>query len=1062
MRAPHRRSLTGLALFTVLAGAAFTQFQDEVPDWENPAVVGRNKERPRATFIPFADLESAISGDRSRSPFVQSLNGTWKFNWVRRPADRPHEFYREDFDVSGWDDIQVPGNWEVQGYGIPVYTNIPYPFPANPPFIPHEYNPVGSYRTKFTIPEAWNDRQVFLHFGGVKSAMYVWVNGQRVGYSQGSKTPAEFNVTQYVRQGENQLAVEVYRWSDGAYLEGQDYWKISGIERDVLLISTANVHVRDFFAMADLDATYTDGELGVDVSIQNHRDRASAEHTVTIDLLDSSGQSALQTPLSQTTRVGASDEVLLRFAQEIPTPAQWTAETPNLYTLVISLATDGAVVEAISTKVGFRKVEIKDGQLTVNGVPITIKGTDRHEHDPMTGRVVSEEYMIKDLELMKRFNLNAVRTSHYPNTPRWYELTDQYGIYVVDEANIESHGMGYRPDRTLGNNPTWREAHLDRMRSMVERDKNHPSVIIWSMGNEAGDGVNFGATYSWAKQRDSSRPVQYERAEDGEHTDLYVPMYSPIQDLERYASRERDRPLILCEYAHAMGNSVGNLQDYWDVIERHRQLQGGFIWDWVDQGLYAETDDGQPYWAYGGDYGPPDTPSDGNFLINGLVFPDRQIHDALWEVKKVYQYVATAASDLASGRIEVRNKYDFLNLNFAYLQWAVIADGDTLIAGRVDELDIDPHQSRVLDLPLPTIDPEPGVEYFLNLSFRSKAPAPLVPRYHEIAWEQFELQPYRPAAPADPASLGSLRLNETAATARVQGDDFAISIDKASGEIVSFVFRDTELVLAGPAPNFWRAPTDNDFGNGMQRRQRVWREAGPSRQVLSFQANQLSPHEVRIEIVSALPAVDARQTVSYNVFGDGEVVVESRFAPGELSLPDMPRYGMTMTLPVEFDMVTWYGRGPHENYWDRKTGAAVGVYRMSVMDLYHPYIRPQENGNRTDVRWVALTNDAHVGLLAVGMPLLSISAHHFTIDDFDEGLEKHNRHTYDLVPRDLVTLNLDYKQMGVGGDNSWGARPHPEYTLPVKEYSYRFRLRPFSTADGTPMELSKRMYSKRR
>ncbi len=1062
MHSLHRTSLTGLALFTVLAGAASAQSQEDIPDWENPAVVGRNKELPRATFTPFADVESAIVGDRTRSPFVQSLNGRWKFNWVRRPADRPREFYREDFDVSGWDDIQVPGNWEVLGYGIPIYTNIPYPFPANPPFIPHEYNPVGSYRTTFTIPETWNDRQVFLHFGGVKSAMYVWVNGRQVGYSQGSKTPAEFNVTEYVRQGVNNLAVEVYRWSDAAYLEGQDYWKISGLEREVLLIATANVHVRDFFATTDLDESYADGVFGLEVAIQNHLNRASAQHTVTVDLLDSAGHSALQAPLSQTTRVGTSDEVLLSFEQEIPTPAKWTAETPNLYTLVISLAAEGSLVEAVSSKVGFRKVEIKDGQLTVNGVPITIKGADRHEHEPKTGRVVSEEYMIKDIELMKRFNLNAVRTSHYPNNPRWYELTDQYGIYVVDEANIESHGMGYSPDRTLGNDPAWREAHLDRMRSMVERDKNHPSVIIWSMGNEAGDGVNFEATYSWTKQRDTTRPVQYERAVDGEHTDLYVPMYSRIQDLVRYASRERDKPLILCEYAHAMGNSVGNLQDYWDVIERYRQLQGGFIWDWVDQGLYAQTEDGEPYWAYGGDYGPPETPSDGNFLINGLVFPDRQIHDALWEVKNVYQYVGVSAVDLASGRIEVRNKYDFLGLNFAYLQWAVMADGDTLASGHVDELDIGPRRSRVLDLPLPTIDPEPGVEYFLNVSFRRKTSTPLVPRDHEIAWEQFELQPYRPAAPADPTTLGSLQLSETTAAIRVQGDDFAVSIAKTSGEIGSFVFRGNELVLAGPAPNFWRAPTDNDFGNGMQRRQQVWREVGRKREVLSVDATLMSEHEVRIEAVSAIPAGDARHTVRYSVFGNGAVVVESSFAPGELNLPDMPRFGMTLTLPVEFNNAAWYGRGPHENYWDRKTGAAVGVYQMSVMDLYHPYIRPQENGNRTDVRWVALTNDVGIGLLAVGMPLLSVSAHHFVIDDFDEGLEKHNRHTYDLVPRDLVTLNLDYKQMGVGGDDSWGARPHPEYTLPVKDYFYRFTLRPFSTADGTAMELSKRVYSTRR
>ncbi len=463
MRSLHRQSLAGLGLFAVLAGVAFTPLQEESPDWENPGVVGRNKERPHATFIPFPDMESAIRG--GASPFLRSLNGTWKFNWVRQPAGRPVDFYREDFDVSSWSDIEVPGNWELQGFGVPIYTDVAYPFPANPPYIPHDYNPVGSYRTTFTIPQAWTDRQVFLHFGGVKSAMYVWVNGRQVGYSQGSKTPAEFNVTEYLRAGDNTLAVEVYRWSDGAYLEDQDYWKISGIERDVYLVSTANVHVRDLFATADLDETYTDGLFGLDVTLQNHLTAASGAHTVTVDLLDANGRSVLQSPLSRTSSVGPSDEVVLRFEEQIPTPARWTAETPNLYTLTVSFADgDGATVEAISTKVGFRKVEIKNGQLAVNGVPITIKGVNRHEHEPHTGRVVSEEYMIRDIQLMKRFNLNAVRASHYPNVPRWYELADEYGLYVIDEANIESHGMGYNPDRTLGNNPDWLEAHLDRTR----------------------------------------------------------------------------------------------------------------------------------------------------------------------------------------------------------------------------------------------------------------------------------------------------------------------------------------------------------------------------------------------------------------------------------------------------------------------------------------------------------------------------------------------------------------------------------------------------------------------
>jgi len=1034
----------------------------DVKDWENPAVFGWNKEPAHCTYIPYADMKTALTNDPAQSPFYQSLNGTWKFNWVRKPADRPLDFYKDDYDASQWKDIVVPGNWELQGYGIPVYTNTDYPFPVNPPHIPHDYNPVGSYRRSFKVPESWEGRQAFLHFRGVKSAMYVWVNGKKVGYSQGSKTPAEFNITEYLGPGENTLAVEVYRWSDGAYLEDQDYWKISGIERDVFLFSTLNVMIRDFFVLGDLDDNYKDGELRVAVEVKNNLPRALMGYQVHLELFDADNKPAFGAPLAKEVSLDQLEEAEIHFEQSIKEPKKWTAETPNLYSLALSLLDDsGKIIEVVGCKVGFRKVEIKEGQLLVNGVPILIKGVNSHDHDPVTGRYVTEELMIKDLQLMKKFNINAVRTSHYPKHPRWYELCDKYGLYIVDEANIESHGIGYDPDKTLGNNPEWKAAHLDRTIRMVERDKNHPSIIIWSLGNEAGDGVNFEATSAWIKRRDPSRPVQYERAGTRPHTDIVCPMYRTIHHLQEYLEKGLDgRPLIMCEYAHAMGNSVGNLKDYWDFFDQHKELQGGFVWDWVDQGLLKRTEEGEEFWAYGGDFGTPGTPSDLNFCINGLVFPDRKVHPHLWEVKKVYQYIKAKPLDLKAGKIEIQNRHDFTNLNKFGMSWTVMADDKEIAKGRLPGMDVKPHDLRVITLPLPGIEPEPGVEYFLSLSFRTKEEAPLIPRGYEVAWEQFKLPVFKAAAEVDSTEFPELLLEETEKSVQIKGQDFLVAFDKQRGEITSLVYKSTEFIRTGPVPNFWRAPTDNDFGSRMPERLAVWKEASDNRNVGKFKAKQINAREVQVEIVFILPAVDSKYYVTYTVFGSGDVIIENRFVPESKNLPEIPRMGMTMTLPTDFEIISWYGRGPHENYWDRKTGAPVGVYSGKVMDQYHPYIRPQENGNKTDVRWVALTNDRGLGLLAVGRPLLSVSANHFLMEDFDHGPEKQQRHTYHLRKRNLVTLNLDYKQMGVGGDTSWSdrARPHPEYTLYAKEYSYSIRLRPFSRKDGTPLVLSKQTF----
>ncbi len=1029
-------------------------------DWENPAMIGRDKEPAHCTYIPYVDTETALKNTPSQSPYYLSLNGTWKFNWVRNPSERPVNFYKDDYNASQWNDIAVPGNWELQGFGIPVYTNTDYLFPANPPHIPHDFNPVGSYRRDFTIPEGWDNSQVFLHFGGVKSAMYVWVNGKEVGYSQGSKTPAEFNITKYLRKGKNSLAVEVYRFSDGSYLEDQDYWKISGIERDVFLFSAPNVCIRDFSVLADLSENYKDGRLKVKVKVKNHLAAETGKYYLQMDLFNASDEPVFNSPPFKEVNLGESEEQEILFEQSIENPLKWTAETPHLYSLVFALKDDkGKTVEVVGSKTGFRKVEIKGSQLLVNGVPILIKGINRHEHEPETGRVVSEKYMIKDIQIMKRFNINAVRTSHYPNVPRWYELCDEYGLYVVDEANIESHGMGYNPDKTLGNNPEWKEAHLDRTISMVERDKNHPCIIIWSLGNEAGDGVNFGATYQWIKERDPSRPVQYERAGTGPHTDIVCPMYRTVQHLEEYFKKGLgNRPLIMCEYAHAMGNSVGNLQDYWDFFDEHKELQGGFIWDWVDQGLLKTSEEGEEFWAYGGDYGPPGTLSDRNFCINGLVFPDRKIHPHIWEVKKVYQYINVKPVDLKKGEIEIFNRYDFTNLNKVEMKWTIMGDDELITEGKFPQLDIPPRRSKAIKLPFPEIKPLPGVEYFLKLSFTLKDEAPPISKGYEVAWEQFKLPYYEPGPKIDLSRLPELLLDKKGEFFQIKGKDFTIAVYKNTGEITSYVFQGTELIKTGPMPNFWRAPTDNDFGWGMPRRLGIWREAGDKRITDKLTAEQISAQEIQIDLVSTLPTASSKYYTTYRIFSSGDIIINNSFEPANTNLPEMPRFGMKMTLPVEFENITWYGRGPHENYWDRKTGAAVGVYSGKVMDQYHPYIRPQENGNKTDVRWVALTNDNSAGLLAVGLPLLSISALPFIDEDFDPGSEKRQRHTFHVKKRDLVTLKLDYKQMGVGGDTSWGdrARAHPEYRLPVKGYSYSFILRPYARSMGSISAVARR------
>ncbi|MGZ5554228.1 MAG: glycoside hydrolase family 2 TIM barrel-domain containing protein [Candidatus Aminicenantales bacterium] len=1016
-------------------------------DWENPAVLHVGTEAPRATFVPFPDAASALRLGPRESPRYLSLDGPWKFHWSPRPADRPLDFWKPAVDVSGWAETPVPSNWMFQGYDIPIYVNMSYEYAPNPrpPFVPHTHNPVGSYRRTFSIPEMWAGMDVYLHFGAVKSFFYVWVNGEKIGLSKDSKTPAEWKITKFLKPGENVLAAEVYRWSDGSYLECQDFFRLAGIERDVYLYATPTVRIRDYEIRAGLDAQYQDGRLGVAVELAAGDAVAGAvPSSVSLMLLDPAGKKVLSA--KRPAVAPGEGRTAVDFALTVTKATRWSAETPALYRLVLELEdSNGKALEAVTSRIGFRTTEIKDGHLLVNGAAVLLKGVNRHEHDPYTAHVISEESMRRDIELMKQSNINAVRTCHYPNDPRWYELCDEYGLYVVDEANIESHGMGYGPE-SLAKDPAWGPAHLDRVARMVERDKNHPSVIIWSLGNEAGDGVNFENAYAWLKKRDPSRPVQYERAELKPHTDIYCPMYESIENMIKYASVKQTRPLIQCEYAHSMGNSTGNLQDYWDAIESHDQLQGAFIWDWVDQGFAAKNAKGEPFWAFGGDYGPADVPSDQNFCCNGLIAPDRTPHPALFEVKKVYQFVKLRGADLTTGRIELRNRYDFIGLDRFDIDWALAASGKTLASGKLRAPAVAPRGVAVVRLPLPRFAPEAGREYFLTVSLRSRESSPGVPKGHVVASEQFLLPPAVDVVAAPESALPPLTVEDGPRFLRVVGRDFSVGFDRLTGEMDSFVCDGHEIIASGVEPNYWRAPTDNDFGNQMPRRLGVWRQASRYRDLRTLEARETGPGQTTVTIAYDLGGGQATQTLEYAVGGDGRIVLRSTLdLKAEGKLPELPRIGLKLALPSGFDKIQWFGRGPFENYQDRKTAAFVGLYEMTA-DEPMPYVSPQEYGNRSETRWLAVRDGEGRGLFIAGDPVLEFSAHPYWPEDLTQP-SRGVKHPPDVQKRDFVCLTLDHAQMGVGGDDSWGARIHPQYTLPAKDYVFTLTLRPLRPGD---------------
>ncbi len=1036
-----------ILIVSVISGGFLFAQNDTVYEWQNQNITGINKLPPHVETVPYENLKTLFADEVEKSAFYKSLNGKWKFRFSKNPFEVPEGFHKTDYDASHWKTIAVPSDWQTEGYDYPIYVNQPYAwtYDPHPPEVPHDYNPTGCYRTNFTVPQTWKNREVILHFGGINSAAYVWVNGKRAGYTQGSKLPAEFDITPLIKKGENVLAVEVIRYSDGSYLECQDFWRLSGIERDVFLWSVPKQHIYDYFVHTGLKNKYKDGVLKVEYKTVDFSGKTKKPGNLIIKtfLYD---QDSVLVASADAAVVFNGDTATSKIEMTVKEVKKWSAEKPNLYTLVARLQTaKGKTMETVGSKIGFRTSEIKNGQLLVNGVAVLIKGVNRHEHDQFKGHVVSKRSMLKDIELMKRFNINAVRTSHYPDDPYWYKLCDKYGIYLIDEANIESHGMGYRPDRTLGNNPDWQKAHLERIKRMVERDKNHPSVIIWSMGNEAGDGVNFVAASKWIHKRDTSRPVHYERALKRKHVDIYSPMYPSIEYIESYAKTNPYRPLIMCEYAHSMGNSTGNLQDYWNVIEKYPALQGGFIWDWVDQGLVKYSKTGEKYWAYGGDFGPVGVPGDGNFCINGLVQPDRTPHPALFEVKKVYQYVKIKPENLRKGLIKVENKFDFTNLKEYEIYWQLMENDRKLMSGVLVDFDIPPHGSEIIHIPIDKQKINPEKEYTVNFQVKTKNDEPFRPKGFEVAKEQLLLTRAVKYKRINIMRLDKVEYERSKDFVDIKGKGFEVVVNNRTGFVEKYKINGKNILAQPVKPDFWRAPTDNDFGNGMEKRQGVWRFAGDDLKLEKIRVQSSNGTVVRVYCKYFMRDVRSQLDLEYVIRGDGSVTFKMKFVPGIKGIPNLPRFGFYFALNGDTDFLKWYGRGPFENYCDRNSAALVSVYQSRVDKQYYPYIRPQENGYKTGNRWLTVTDRFGKGIFIKSQgKLFGFSALHYNDDDFDQMFRQNYKHTIDLVRRSEVWLHIDKKQMGVGGDDSWGARPHKKYRIPAKTYEFSFDIIPFA------------------
>ncbi|MEI6168336.1 MAG: glycoside hydrolase family 2 TIM barrel-domain containing protein [bacterium] len=1008
-----------------------------VRDWENLQLLHRNREAARATLIPFANEGNAGSGDRLQSPFFSLLNGDWQFDYSPRPELTPAGFEQPGFDASAWKSIPVPANWQMHGYDKRVYTNVNYPYPIDPPFVPNE-NPTGCYRREFTVPAQWQERQTFIVFQGVDSAFYAWVNGQPVGFSKGSHMPAEFNITPYLKAGPNTLAVKVLKWCDGSYLEDQDCWRLSGIFRDVYLLSVPDVHIHDVFVHTSLDKQYRHATLELDITLRNLTAAATGKHRVDVILTDDEGQTLVDQPASDTLIVKSKASTNLKFRAPVSSPRKWTAETPALYTLLLTLRDgNGAVLETQRLRVGFRQVEIRAQQLWVNGVSIKIQGVNRHDTNPDTGHVVTRENMLQDIFLMKRHNINTVRTSHYPNDPQWLELCDEYGLYVIDEADLETHGFGYDAPDIPPRVPAWKAAFVDRAMRLVERDKNHACVIMWSLGNEAGFGPNHVAMADWIRQRDPSRPIHYERDDKAVCTDVFSQMYTNIPNLIKEGQKKEPKPFILCEYAHAMGQGPGSLKEYWETIRKYRRLIGGCVWEWMDHGMRMKTPEGIEWFAYGGDFG--DIPNDGNFCIDGLIAPDRTPHTALIELKHILAPVQVEAVDVSAGRFTLTNRNAFLNLSYLDVVWTLSRNGVIAQRGSLDPLDVPAGKSTLVILPVKPSAIAAGGEVHVTFTFTLKTATPWAPAGYELSVNQLELPSRKKewlATAARPTS--SVKLVESSTGLVVQGEAFNIELDPFDGSIRDWRWKNQPLIAAGPKVQLWRAPTDND-----NRISYEWRKAGYNRlvpRIESLKTRVVKGTAVEIVVQSVLasyqlsPRFRLHQTTT--IEGSGEVTLTVRISPIAKDLPPLPRFGLEFMMPAGFEQVAWYGRGPHESYADRKERAHVGIYTGTVDGQYVPYVRPQENGNKADVRWLALTNSQKAGLYITGDQLLNVSALHYTVSDLCT-----SRHTHELTRIAQTVVHVDHLQAGLGSQ-SCGPAPQPQYLITPKPMEFTVLLRP--------------------
>lgn len=1019
-------------------------------EWHDLQVNEVNRLKLHTNYFAYESAEKALAGDRKASANYLSLNGTWKFHFAEAPDKRPSGFFETSYDDAAWKTISVPGIWELNGYGDPVYLNIGFAwrghFKNNPPQVPLKNNHVGSYRRIINIPNSWDGKQIIAHFGSVTSNIYLYVNGMYVGYAEDSKVAAEFDITPYVKKGDNLIAFQTFRWCDGSYSEDQDFWRLSGVARDSYLYARyEKVQVSNIKLTADLVNNYQDGALSVDLDVKG-------SPTVDFDLLNANGISVSKHS------VEFKGQSHGNVAFNIKNVKPWTAETPYLFTLVTTVKKGGKVIEVIPQKVGFRKVEIRNSQLLVNGQPIYIKGANRHEMDPDGGYIVSRERMIQDIKIMKQFNINAVRTCHYPDDPEWYELCDEYGLYVVAEANQEGHGFGY------GNNaptkkPLFAKQILERNQHNVEMFYNHPSIIIWSLGNETADGPNFTAAFNWIKSVDSSRPIHWERAIKGPNTELYCPMYVPQKACEEYAlstKPEDQKPLIQCEYNHAMGNSGGGLKEYWDLVRKYPKFQGGFVWDFVDQAL---RDTKRGIYTYGGDYNKYD-PSDNNFNCNGLISPDRVPNPHMYEVGYEYQNIWVQPIDLKAGKIKVRNEYFFRDLGNYALQWMILVNGKEAQKGTVSDLQVQPQQTADLTLSYNLdellADPQ-NRDVQLNIDFVLKQSEPLMQKGQVVAYQQLPIKDYYLEKSNNPepemetlAWYGKLKntSKKKDKLVTIENQQVSISFDKQTGLMTKYVVGDVSYLADGGVlkPCFWRAVTDNDMGAGINKKYCVWRNPAMTVKNINVQkVKLLGNNSMLVTVYYDMPGVKSRMAIEYLITTSGKVEVAQTLVPDAgAKIPGMLRYGMVMQMPYNMDKSEYFGRGPIENYADRKFSQRFGIYQQTADEQFYPYIRPQETGTKSDMRWWKQTGEKGMGLLVRSNKPFYASALHYTVEDLDDGDEKEQHHIQEVPKSKFTNLHIDGEMAGVGGIDSWSghAEALEEYRVPFGHKRLQFTLTP--------------------